>query len=121
MSKKSKILYVDDEPINLFLFEEIMGEEYHIITAESGEEALNILNEKDNIEFVISDMNMPMMTGVEFIEKAKTKFKDKKYFILTGYSINDEIQQALDSKLILEYWTKPADFEVIHTALQQYD
>jgi len=63
-------------------------------------------------------MKMPSMSGLEFIREAKISYPDKKYFILTGYSINDEIQEALDSNLIIQYFMKPADFEEIDKVLQ---
>lgn len=121
MKAKTKIIYIDDEPINLLLFKEIMGEKYAVLTVENGEDALTILENNADIDYVISDMNMPMMTGIEFIKEAKSRFEDKKYFILTGYSINDEIQEAVDAKLIETYWTKPADFDTIDSYLRGVD
>jgi two-component system response regulator (stage 0 sporulation protein F) len=118
---KNTLLYVDDEKINLLIFEQIFKHKYNVITAQNGEEGLAILSQQTNpnIDFVVSDMRMPLMTGLEFIEKARDTFKDKKYFILTGYSNNDEIQEALDSKLIDDYFMKPARFDEIDEAVQE--
>jgi len=99
--------------------------EYFITTGDDinaqkeAEIALIKSEQKDpKIDIVISDMKMPSMSGLEFIREAKISYPDKKYFILTGYSINDEIQEALDSNLIIQYFMKPADFEEIDEALQ---
>ena len=84
MSSKITVLYIDDEPINLMLFEEIFSQNYEIITAGSGSEGLKILQSNPLIKVVISDMKMPVMNGIDFNSKAKTEFPDIVYFILTG-------------------------------------
>jgi YesN/AraC family two-component response regulator len=76
------------------------------------------LEEHLNIEIVISDMKMPIMTGVEFIKKAKYKYPNIKFYILSGYDITDEIQEALDSKLILKYFRKPFNFNEFDDAIK---
>jgi len=118
MSDKLKIMYVDDEELNLQLFELNFNRKYEVITAESGISALNLLEEHLDTTIVISDMKMPKMTGIEFIQKAKVKYPDIKYYILTGYDITDEIQEALDAKLILKYFRKPFDINEIDNAIR---
>lgn len=108
-----KVLYVDDEKINLLIFQRIVGRKFSVVTAESGEKGLQLLKDDPEIEHIVSDMRMPVMTGLEFIRLAKESYKDKNYYILTGYAINDEIQEALDTGLIKKYFTKPANFEAI--------
>ena len=54
--EKRKILYVDDEEINLLLFEANLEKKYTVLTAEDGISALEILSENKDIEIVISDM-----------------------------------------------------------------
>ncbi len=66
---------------------------------------------------VISDMKMPKMDGLNFIKKAKEIYQDKKFCILTGLEINSDIQQALDSGLILKYFSKPFNIQEIDTML----
>jgi two-component system, response regulator, stage 0 sporulation protein F len=118
MSDKLKIMYVDDEELNLHLFKLNFNRKYEVITAESGISALNLLEEHLDTVIVISDMKMPIMTGIEFIQKAKVKYPDIKFYILTGYDITNEIQEALDTKLILEYFRKPFDFNEIENAIK---
>lgn len=112
-----KVLYIDDEKINILIFKKIFEKKYTVVTAESGQEALDVLAKETDIEHIITDLRMPGMSGWEFIQEARKNFVDKKYFILSGYAINSEIQQALDSKLILSYFMKPANFEEIDKAL----
>jgi len=118
MNAKPKVLYVDDEELNLLIFEKLLEDDYEVIKAESGEEALEILEKQSDIVNIITDLNMPLMSGLEFINEAKSRFENKKYYMLTGYAINDEMQEALDSKLIIQFWTKPAEFDKIDKALK---
>ncbi len=106
MSKR-KILYVDDEQINLLLFEANLKDKFEIILAESAMNALKIIAGNKDIDVVISDMKMPFMNGVAFIEKAKLDLPDAKYYILTGYGMTDEIKEAMDEGLVLKKFDKP--------------
>ena len=107
MNEKQTILYVDDEEINLVVFEANFIGKFNVITADSGFEGIKILENKPDIPIVISDMKMPGMNGIEFIKIAKKQFPNIVYFILTGFDITDEISSALDDKLINDYFKKP--------------
>lgn len=113
------ILYVDDEPINLMLFERIFYKRYNVLTVESGFKGLEVLKEKPDIEMIISDMKMPHMNGIEFITRAKALYPDIQYYILTGYEITNQIQEALDNGLILKYFRKPFDITEIEKTIEE--
>lgn len=119
MEKKVKILYVDDEPVNLMLFEINFSNDYTILTAESGFSGLEILAQNLDTLIIVSDMKMPRMNGIEFIKIAKEKYPDKKFYILTGYEITSEIQEALDSGLILKYFSKPFNIKEIDIEIKK--
>lgn len=113
MVEKVGILCVDDEPLNLMLFSKIFEKHYQIHTAASGVEGLAVLKEADDIRFVISDMKMPGMTGLEFVEKAKASYPNVVYTILSGFEITKEVSEALKSGLIANYFTKPFEKDYI--------
>jgi len=119
MGEKIKILYIDDEEINLELFEYNFSDKYDVITGCCGLTGLECLQKYPDIKVVISDMRMPKMSGLEFVKKAKNLYGDKKYYILTGFDITEEIQKALDSKLILNYFRKPFNIKEIENAIRQ--
>ena len=82
MHDKTTLLYVDDEIINLVLFQANFEDSFNVITAESGKQGLTILDKASNVQIVISDMRMPEMNGIDFIKLAKTKFPKVIFFIL---------------------------------------
>ncbi|MCW7490490.1 response regulator [Leptospira meyeri] len=106
---KRKLLYVDDEILNLYLFRDYFKNEFEVIVAKSGKEAIEELNENLDVQFVISDMRMPEMNGLEFITKAKTIRPNITYCILTGYDLTPEIQTAIIENKVARYFSKPFD------------
>jgi response regulator RpfG family c-di-GMP phosphodiesterase len=115
--EKITVLYVDDEPINLKLFELNFKNRFNIITAQSGFDGIELLKDNDNISIVVSDMRMPKMNGLEFINLAKKDFPHIIFFILTGFEITDEISEALASSLINKYFRKPFNFKEIESSI----
>lgn len=113
------ILYIDDEPINLMLFERVFKRKYNVVTAISADEGLTLMRSNTQIRAVISDMKMPNMNGIDFIKLAKNEFPDKAFFILTGYSITEEIQEALNNNLIIRSFKKPFNIEEIESELDK--
>ena len=69
-SEKPEILYIDDEVDNLLVFKSAFRRHYKVHTAQSGEEGLEILKEKD-VSLVITDQRMPRMTGAQFLQHFK--------------------------------------------------
>ena len=114
-----KILYVDDESINLKLFEINFNRKYDVVTASDGFTGLIALEKNTDIAVIVSDMKMPNMNGVEFIKKAKEIYPEKKFFILTGFEITEEILHALETNLILRYFSKPFNFNEIDKVISE--
>ncbi len=117
--ENNTLLYVDDESINLMLFDKLFSNNYNVITAESGIKALELMQKHPEIQLIFSDMKMPEMSGIEFIKQAKQQFKNKSYFIISGYEINDEIDAALNSGLISNYFKKPFNMDQLNQTIEQ--
>jgi two-component system, response regulator, stage 0 sporulation protein F len=116
---KIKILYVDDEIINLTLFDAIFEKKFEVFIAENGIMGLEMLNNNPNISVVLSDMKMPKMNGFEFITQAKEKHPNINYYLLTGYDMNNEIQSAIDDGLILKCFRKPFNNKRIEDSIRE--
>mgnify|MGYP000680201471 FL=1 len=59
MDTEPKILYVDDEPINLQLFEIVFSKKYKVYTASDGFEGLDVLDQENGISVIFTDMKCP--------------------------------------------------------------
>lgn len=105
MSNK-KILYVDDEQINLELFKINFRNEFDVRIANSALKGLEILQEEE-INVVISDLKMPQMNGLEFIEKIKSDNPSKVCILLTAFMESDVMLKAINNELIFRYIMKP--------------
>jgi len=116
---KPKILYVDDEPLNLLLLKANLSKQYEILTAPDGLSGLEVLKNNLDINVVFSDMKMPHMNGIEFIRQATGIAPRNFYYIVTGFDINAEIQDALDQGLIRKYFSKPFNMDEIASEIRQ--
>ncbi len=119
MERIATLLYVDDEIINLKIFEINFKGRFEVITALSGYAGLEKLHENSDISIVISDMKMPGMNGIEFIRKAKELYPNVIFYILTGYDITEEIRTALHNKVIHRYFKKPFNVLEIEANIRQ--
>lgn len=108
---KEKILVVDDDK-NVRLSFAASFDEYKVVLAENGQEALEILKRPHNIDLIVVDMMMPGLTGIELIKEIKKINPQQKVVLLTGYSSKDVAIEALRSDAD-EYIEKPFDVKRI--------
>ena len=119
------ILCVDDEEKILHSLKRLLRREnYLLLIANSGYEALDILKEND-VHLVISDYRMPGMNGTDFLALVKKKYPEIIRIVLTGYteveSITDSINKGHIYKFILKPWNDHNLRLEIRHALEQYD
>jgi len=120
-----KVLVVDDEADVQTLFEqrfrkEIRTGEFHFVFAFSGEEALHYM-QKNNHEaiLILSDINMPGMSGLELLREIKQKYESPPpvVMMITAYGDADNYNQAI--KLGADdFLTKPVDFTALKEKLK---
>lgn len=118
-----KVLIVDDEPHLLAgLQRALRKESFEILCAVSAEEAFKVLRTHP-IEVVISDQNMPGMSGTVFLTAVRQSYPDTVRFMLTGKATLDVAIEAINHGAIARFFTKPCnpiDLAVsIRQALQQ--
>lgn len=119
--KKITVLYVDDEENNLISFKATFRMKYNILTAISGDEALQILGSKP-VEIIITDQRMPNMTGIEFLEQVLEKFPNPMRMLLTGYADMNAVIDAVNKGKIFHYMAKPWNEEELDKAIgKAYD
>ena len=112
MKQKFKILYVDDEDVNLRLFKNTFRRDFEVFIANSAKEGLEIL-EKNKINVVITDQRMPEMTGVELLEVVNERFDDipPNRLIVSGYSVDEDIEKAFNEYKLFRFIAKPWKYE----------
>jgi response regulator RpfG family c-di-GMP phosphodiesterase len=116
-----KILYVDDEPINLQLFKFNFQKQFNLLLAQSGQEALDILS-KEDVKIIVTDLKMPGMNGIELIERIKKQNSAKVCMLLSAYDISEARKMGLDESKIHSYirkpWRRNAVGEILIKALE---
>ena len=119
-----KFLVVDDEPDVEALFKlkfrkEIREGKIEFDFAFSGEEALSHLDDSHlDIGFVLSDINMPGMTGLELLRHIKAKNQTLPVYMMTAYS-SEEFRRQAEAHGSDGYIVKPVDFEVLKSLLNE--
>lgn len=102
-----RILYVDDEVINLELLQLTFMNDFEVIIAESAREGLELLARDPAIRVVISDLKMPVMNGLDFIKVVKKQDPGKICMLLTGFMESDVMLEGFNKELIFRYLMKP--------------
>ena len=88
-----RILIVDDEKAIRMMLLDYLENKYEILTAETGEEALKIL-EENRFDLVISDINMPGMNGPQLLSEIRVRYPGTKTALITAYNIDEYIKTA---------------------------
>ena len=112
------VLYVDDEPENLRIFELTFRRDFAITTAESGEEGLEILS-RQPIAVVLSDHRMPGMMGTEFLARVAELDPKTVRIMVTAYGDAETLENAINAGSIYRYIPKPWRPDDVRTTLRR--
>lgn len=114
-----RILFVDDETQILRSITRLfMDTEYEVLTAESGADALDIL-EAEQVDVIVSDMKMPKMTGYELLSQVKKRFPNIVRIILSGFSDERIVFDALQKNIAKLYILKPWENTVLINTIEK--
>ena len=111
------ILTVDDDPgVSRAVARDLRrryGKTYRIVRAESGMDALDALNEMklrgDDVALLLADHRMPLMDGIQFLEKAMDIYRSARRVLLTAYADTDAAISAINVVDLDYYLLKPWD------------
>ena len=116
---KLLILVVDDEPDVEMLFRQhfrrdLRAERFAMEFAQSGDMALQRIADAAGVSLILilSDINMPGMSGLELLPKAKTMRPDVPIIMITAYGDADTKRKALEGGADALF-TKPIDFDAL--------
>lgn len=113
------ILVVDDEESNLNALRRVLRREYNILTATNGQDALAIVEQND-IALIIADHRMPGMTGIELLEKTLRKYPNTIRVILTSYTDEKLLMEAINMVHAHGYLTKPWEPEEVKSVVRKW-
>lgn len=115
-----KILVVDDFPTMRRIVKTLMKQNgfVNFIEADDGAIGYEKLKSEPNIEFIISDWNMPNMTGIEFLKtvRADPKFKHLPFLMVTAEAEKENIIEAVKAG-VSNYVVKPFTAQVLSEKL----
>ncbi len=103
-----KILIVDDDRKLRQSLRLHLKRKYEVILAENGQDGLEKLKENTDTAVIISDLKMPVMDGIRFLNAAKNTNSDASRILLTGYADIDSAIKAVNSGQIFRFLTKPS-------------
>ena len=115
---RGRILIVDDEPsICTLLIEGLSPEGFECRTAESGVEAINIL-EQETFDALISDLRMPGISGLALLEAVRAKYPRMSFLIATGV---DNVRVGVEAMKLGadDYIVKPFRLEAVVLAVER--
>lgn len=116
--EKIRVLFVDDEQQNLFSFKAAFRFDIEVFTAITPDEAFEILKE-NKIHLVISDYRMPLMNGVNFLEKVRKEYPKCVRMLLTAFSDIETVIEAVNKGNIFRYIKKPWDENELKLAFEE--
>lgn len=119
--KRFTMLMVDDSPDMCRFVHDYFRGEYNVLTASNGEVALVRLEENDNIDLVVSDVNMPKMDGLELCKRIKTdlKWSHIPVILLTGRR-GDQVEVEGLRLGADDYITKPFNVEMLRLRVKKF-
>jgi CheY-like chemotaxis protein len=120
--RKANVLVVDDKRANLLGLEAVLADEYNVIFANSGEESLDILEKRGDVDLILMDVQMPGMDGFETAQRIKgmpaanaipiifvTAIYTEDPFIRKGYEVGG-----------IDYFSKPFDPDILKLKVAVY-
>ena len=118
-----RILVVDDEPdLEPLMLQrmrrDIRSGRYKFVFAQNGVEALEKLRQENNIDMVLSDINMPQMDGLTLLEQIPKVDPNIRSVIISAYGDMKNIRMAMN-RGAFDFVTKPVDFEDLQVTIDR--
>ncbi len=119
----AKILVVEDEPqferlVRQRFRRKIREGAYEFVFAADGLEALEVLEQQDDIQLVLSDINMPRMDGLTLVARLQEKYPDVKAVMVSAYGDMKNIRTAMNLGAF-DFVTKPIEFDDLEATIEK--
>ena len=120
--RRANVLAVDDQPANLVALDAVLSLDCDVIRAASGEQALAIVQARDDIDVILMDVQMPGMDGFETASRIKKLPPCRDIpivFITAVYREDPFVKQGYEVGAV-DYFTKPFDPEILRVKVGIY-
>jgi PAS domain S-box-containing protein len=123
-SKKSKskkvILVAEDDEVSYLLLENILPpENYTLLWAKNGKEAINLFKNTKGIDFILMDLKMPVMDGLEATRQIKKLNSKIPIIAQTAYAMDSDREKAIEAGCD-DYITKPIEYASFEKMINEY-
>jgi CheY-like chemotaxis protein len=124
LEHRPRVLCVDDDAFMRNILARSIGDEYEVLTSNSGAEALQLIETSDPIEVVVSDHRMPGLSGAQFLQAVRDKHPLMVRILLTGETDLAEAVAAMNQAALFRFLLKPGTrtvlLETLQAAVAQY-
>lgn len=115
-SDKPTLLLVDDDDANLEFLERVFRNEYRLLRASDGEQALELLR-REPVAVIITDQRMPRVSGTQLLERSLQINPKIVKLILSAYTDTADILSAINVCRINHYLVKPVTAEKLRNVI----
>ena len=117
--KKSVVMVVDDSSTNRFLLQEQLKDDYDVITAENGKDAIDTANSLEQIDIILLDIVMPEIDGYQVCSTLKQHLKTKSIPIIFITSLDEAENETRGLKLgAADYITRPFNIAIVKSRIE---
>ena len=93
-TRQHVVLVVDDElEVQVIVAEFLQGFGYSVLRADSGVQALELLREQPAVDLLLTDVRMPLMSGIELANRAAERYPLLKIILMSGYSATPQMNR----------------------------
>ncbi len=117
MNNKLSVLVLDDDMNIQLSLESYLETDFTVYLASTPSEAFDIL-EKENIDLLISDIQLPEMTGLDLLGEVKDQYPDVETIMISGYGDMDKAIEAM-RKGAIDFFNKPIDPSQLKLSLER--
>ena len=119
MNEKQTILIADDSKFNRDILKEILGETYHYLEAENGNQAIQLVGDNLGIDLILLDIHMPQMDGFEVLEMMnKSQCINETPVIMISSEESVTMMRKAYEMGITDYITRPFDSVIVKKRVQ---
>ena len=114
----TKVLLLDDDQNMLANYSRQLKNSFDLITANSGERGLEVIREVEDVAVIVTELKLPGINGLKFLESSKAISPNAIRIILTGYPEQESIIEGVNSIGISSILIKPCSIELLKKSIE---